>query len=669
MGMDQGKTVEYIDQGRFMCTLCLEDRNGKLHVLTTNNREINLSSKRVLLVSDRVLADVSLARDELLARLREAEARRDTLKEQVRVGELWELIHDENESFDYEYLSELAFGPPVDDDHISALVRALFEDKIHFKLKDGRFQPNTRQRIEEILHQREEERQREQVLREGSEWLRMSLDGKSPPLPESAREVLKLLTDLALYEGDAPDYKQARELLSRAGCSERQSARRLMVILGLWEEDENLDLLRFKTHTEFSEDLIESSENLRHPDIRGLPVEDLRGLNVFTIDGAFTRDYDDALSLEHKDGVFEVGIHIADVAGVVPEDSPLDLEARYRGASMYLPRRQIPMLPPSLSQDTLSLKKGCDRPAVSLLCRLGSEGELLGYRFTPSIIQVKQQLTYEEGNGRIGQDGLFSEMHRLATAFQQKRVESGALVLSFPEVSIRVDEDGTVSLRAFDQDTPARMLVAEFMILYNWLAAVFCREQRIPILYRGQAEASERLNRGDMDHLFFVFMQRRKLQPMMVSTEPAQHAGLGLDAYTNVSSPIRRYMDLVVQRQIRSRLLGSPLPYDEEALEGIRMTVQSSLKDMAMVRRNRTRYWVLKYLRQNRGQPLNALVLWSTRSRHRLLLTDVLLVAEIKRKNGRDFEPGQYIRVSVEKSNPWGDELVLGLAEEPACPR
>ena len=667
--MNQGKTVEYIDQGRFICALCLEDRAGKLHVLTPSNREANLSPKRVLLISNTPLIDPAQPRDEVLTRLRQAEEHRNRLKDEVHVRDLWELIHDENEAFDYDYLAELSFGEVVDDDHISALVRALFEDKLHFKLKDGRFQPNPQQRIEEILRQREEERRRERVLSEGSEWLRRALEGERPPMPGCVQEVIRLVSDLALYGDDAPEYKQARELLSRTGYSDARSARHILVSLGIWGEDQDLDLLSLQIRTSFSDALIEHAEQLKAipPDIDFR--EDLRHLEPITIDGPATRDFDDALSLEEKDGALELGVHIADVAGTIGPESPLDLEARQRGASLYLPRQHIPMLPPSLSQDTLSLKQDFDRPAISLLCRLDPEGAVLSYRFVPSLIRVKHQFTYDEVNERLETGARFLRMRRLAMALQQKRIEQGALVLSVPEVSIRVDDDGTVSLRMLEQDTPARMLVAEFMILYNALAARFCRDQGIPILYRGQGEPSDRLSARDLDPLFYVFMQRRKLQPMMIDTDPSPHAGLGLDAYTNISSPIRRYLDLAVQRQIRNALLGKPLLYDAEAMDKIRMTVQASLKDLATVRRNRTRYWIQKYLQQTRGLRMDALVLWSTRSKHRLLLTDVLLVTEMRRKNGRDFSPGQRIRVVVEKSDPWEDVLSLVPVENGAGQR
>jgi exoribonuclease-2 len=148
----------------------------------------------------------------------------------------------------------------------------------------------------------------------------------------------------------------------------------------------------------------------------------------------------------------------------------------------------------------------------------------------------------------------------------------------------------------------------------------------------------------------------------MIDTEPRAHTGLGLDMYTNASSPIRRYLDLVVQRQIRSYLIdGSPI-YDKEELENIRISVEPILRDLERVKRNRIRYWIQKYLLQHKGETFSALVLDVLRVRCRILLTDFLLVAEMKRDNGQDFFEGQQILVTVKKADPWNDLLSLEYA-------
>ena len=656
--MNEGKIVEYIDQGRFICTLCLQDKGNRLHLLTPFNRELNLSPKRALLIS-KASMDTLSPREELLSRLKQTEALRSRLKGEVQVKELWELVREEQQSFDYEYLAQLCFGDKVTDDHISALVRALFEDRLYFKMKDGCFLPNSEEMVEHIIKQKKEEAQREERLREGSAWLIEILQNRAVHDPSCKEEIIALLVELALYGNEAPNFKYAKELLLRTGISDIQRARNLLVKLGVWEEDENLDLHRLDIRTSFSQEVLDLSDELVKVASVDSKREDLRHLNTFTIDGPLTRDFDDALSIDITSDSIFLGVHISDVAHVISPDSLLDAEASQRGSSLYLPRRHIPMIPQKLSQDTLSLREGCDRNAISLISRLDKSGNLLDYRFALTLVNVKRQLTYDQVNEIYIKERLLEEAHQLSQFMRQKRIDQGSLTLSLPEIYVRFYPDSSLQLEMVEQNTPSRMMVAEFMIFYNWLAARFCRDNEIPVLYRGQEGPSERLSMNEAGYLYFVFKQRRKLNPLMIDTEPRRHTGLGLDVYTNASSPIRRYLDLVVQRQIGAYLVdGSPI-YDREELENIRISVEPMLRDLERVKRNRIRYWIQKYLLQHIGEKFSALVLDVLRGRCRILLTDFLLVAEMKRDNGQDFFEGQQVMVTVKKSDPWNDLLSL----------
>jgi exoribonuclease-2 len=655
--MNKGKIVEYIDQGNFICTICMEDTGTRLHLLTSSNREINLSPKRALLVSTGTL-DTLGPREHLLSTLKQTDALRERLKQAFQVKELWELIKDEEESFDYQYLAELCFGEKVTDDHISALVRALFEDKLHFKMKDGRFLPNSQERVNEILRQREQEAIREERLMRESAWLKEVLQGRRTETPECEKQVMDVLMELALLGDEAPNLSYGKELLQRAGIGNVNEARGILVKLSFWEEDENLDLLRLDIKRAFGEEELQESIALAGLEISAEDAEDLRYLDAMTIDGPLTRDFDDALSIDVREDGIHVGVHIADVTGHIAPGSILDREACLRGSSLYLPRQQIAMIPPNLSQDVLSLKQDRDRRALSLLCHFARDGNLLDYRFTPSVIRVRRQLEYDQVNDLYRGESALEQIYRLSLLLRERRVQQGAIILSLPEVAVRFESDGGIDLELIEQETPSRIIVAEFMILYNWLGARFCRDQQIPILYRCQEEPGERLSRAEVgDDLHYIFKQRRKLNPLVITTQPGPHAGLGLDVYTNVSSPIRRYLDLVVQRQIKSLLQKKPPAYSKEALEEIRMGVEPLLKDLERLKRNRIRYWTLKHLQQHLGKSFSALVLYSMKSNYRILLTDFLLIAHMRREEGLEFSEGDRIRVKVSKSDPWNDLL------------
>jgi exoribonuclease-2 len=444
-------------------------------------------------------------------------------------------------------------------------VRALFDDKLYFKIKDGRFLPHSEGKVKQIIKEREEEEQKEDGLEKGGSWLKAILRGEVEQDDYDHAEIIRIIEGLALYGKDAPDYKYGKELFSRAGISDVGEARDILIRLGVWEEDEPVDIIRFNIRRSFTDEQLKEACRLNDLEIDVSGREDLRSLSAFTIDDSITKDFDDALSIDDHDDNTQIGIHISDVASVIDPETILDREVCLRGSSLYLPRHKIHMFPPELANDRLSLRDGVDRPAISLLATFDKIGQLSDYRFVPSIIRVRKKLTYDEVNEQLESKRQLLWVYRLCEKMRQKRIEQGALILSLPEVSIQFGEDSSLSIKMISQETPSRVMVAELMILYNWLAAQFCRDHNIPIIYRGQKDPGERLTIEETGYVYYVFRQRRKLSPLIIDIEAYPHAGLGLDVYSNLTSPIRRYFDLVSQRQMRNYILqGTPVYNTEE---------------------------------------------------------------------------------------------------------
>jgi exoribonuclease II len=657
-----GKIIEFIDQGKIHCTLCIQDKGNKYHLLTPLNQQLNISPKRALFISSSSI-DPQGSREEILSRLKQIDLLRDALKKEICVRELWELIKDEKESFDYKYLAQLSFGEDITDDHVSAMIRALFDDKLYFKMNDGRFVPCTEEKIEQIAKQKDEEALKEERLNLGSAWLKDALQKGPSQTAIADQTVIDMLIELAIHGREAPNIKYGIELLLRAGIANIGEARNILVRLGIWDEDEPVDLYKFNIRRTFNNEQLNEACNVPEIDFAGR--EDLRHLPSFTIDGPTTRDFDDALSLERIDDYIHIGIHIADVAAVITPDSRLEQEAALRGSSLYLTGRQIPMLPEQLSEDSLSLLEGKDRPAVSLLARFDRAGNLHDYRLTPSIINVRRHWTYDAVNELYDRDEEFLTIYRLCEQLQKKRIEQGALVLSLPEPSIETGVDSSITIKMLSQETPSRMMVAEMMILYNWLAARFCRDNNIPTLFRGQKQPTEKLSCEDRDYIYYVFMQRKKIFPLVIDVEPSPHSGLGLDVYTNLSSPIRRYFDLVCQRQLKHFLLYGSSMYNKEELEKMRISVGPTLKDLTLIKRRYLNYWMLKYFKGHIGEEFQAIILDVMKTRYRIILTDCLYVTEIKREAGQDFKGGSKIAVKIKKAEPWEDIIKVEYSGTP----
>jgi exoribonuclease-2 len=657
--MAEGKIIEYIDQREIVLSVCLKDRGNRLQLLTLSNHEVSISPKRALVISSTTL-DTSRSREELLKEMKVVENRRIDFMTKVAVQDLWELTHEENEAFTYEYLAHLSFGKNVTDDHISGLVRALFADKIYFKMKDGYFIPNSPDKVEQIRKARDATELREREINEGANFLKEVINNRHHEDPPLKEKIIDILVQLALYGKDAPDFKVGKEMFSRAGIKDIGQARHLLVKLDIWREDENLDLHRLKIRIDFSEPALKEAEIVMKKEIDPSGREDLTDLSIFTIDGPFTRDFDDALSLQPIDEGYRLGVHITDLAPFIQVDGHLDREASARASSIYLPVDQIPMFPSTLSNNVLSLLKGFKRLAISLMADFDRDWNLKDYRFIPSIVRTERQLTYDQVSAVYADEPTFSALYQLSQALRQKRIANGALLIPLPEIHFEFDDNSGIRVRLIEQDTPAKIIVSECMILYNWLAAKFASETALPILYRSQEPPQERLFNDESDYIYYVFQQRRKLQPLFIDIIPQPHSGLGVEVYTNATSPLRRYMDLVVQRQIHSALLKKSPVYNESRLKELNLLIQQTLRDIDLMKRNQTRYWILKYLAGRINNTFNAIVFQRLKYKYLIILTDLLFVAELP--SSLEFSPGEEIKVAVKRSDPRDDVLSLELA-------
>ncbi len=660
--MTEGKITEYIDQKKIVLSVCLKDRGSKLQLLTLSNHEVSISPKRTLLLSSTTL-DISRSREELLSELTEIEKRRTDYMTQVSVQDIWELTHEENDTFTYKYLAQLVFGESVTDDHISALVRALFFDRVYFKMKDDYFIPNSPDKVEQIRTAREVAELREREITEGATWLKELINNRNPQDPPLKEKIIETMVQLALYGKDASDFKLGKDMFSRSGIKDIDRARHLLVKLNVWHEDENLDLHRFKTRIDFSESALREADDVARKAMDPSDREDLTDLTAFTIDGPLTRDFDDALSLEPLEGGYRLGVHVTDLTPFIQIDGHLDREASTRASSIYLPATQIPMFPATLSSNALSLVKGLDRLAVSLLADFDGEWNLKDYRFVLSMVRIQEQLTYDQVNALRSEEPVFSALYKLTQALRQKRVAAGALVIPLPEIHFEFEGNSDVQIRLVEQDTPARTIVSECMILYNWLAAKFAADTELPILYRSQESPQERLFIDKSNYTYYVFQQRRKLHPLLIDTTFQPHSGLGVDVYTNATSPLRRYLDLVMQRQIHSALLEKSPPYTQSRLKDLNLVIQQTLRDIEVMKRNQIRYWILKHLATRKDDRFTALVFQKLRNKYLIILADSLFVAELPIVSGPELSPGEEIRVVMKKSDPWEDLLILELAD------
>ena len=289
---------------------------------------------------------------------------------------------------------------------VAAAGRSLREDRFLFKHKDDQVIPNPPELVAQLQEQQERELARRQEMEEIGAWLQAVWEGRELTAQPPWRErVVALLRQMAVFGAEAPDYAQGKAYLDKARLGAGDAPFRLLVRLGVFQDDEDLDLHRLEVPQEFAAEThgADPAAGRSAPaDPYAARRQDLTGLELITIDGERTRDFDDALSLEQSPAGWRLGIHISDVSALVLADTPLDREAQERATSIYLPERRLPMLPEEISEDLLSLLAHQERRALSFMVTLSPEAEVLDWAIVPSLIKVGRRLTYHEVDGLLG---------------------------------------------------------------------------------------------------------------------------------------------------------------------------------------------------------------------------------------------------------------------------
>jgi len=664
--MELGNIVEYIDRERILCAVILEVRNQRLRLLTENSKEVNLSASR-LLRRDRTRLDLTMSRTRMVDTLKEVAHKRKALIGEVIIRDLWDVLNSEQEWIDLDTMTAFCFPGAPNGDHQSAVMRALFNDRLYFRFDPGRFFPNSTEQVERLIAQRDEQARRQRIIETGGDWLRRCLAHSGPTAADArepgAGEFLDVLKSYYLFEKESQDHSLARGMLERAGLDQTDELFALLVKAGVFAEDENVELHRLDARIEFPSEVRQAAAEVTgaaRPLQADSRRQDLTGLNLFTIDGQSTMDFDDALSLEVTPGGLRLGVHIVDVAHVVRKGDALDREARHRGSSIYMADQRIPMLPPALAEGLCSLKAGEVRPAISTVVDLSPELDVRGYRVLPTIVRVKSQLSYFDVNLQADQDPTVVHLRSIARKFREARLAAGAVHISVPEINIWLGENGDVNLNRVNRESPGRMLVAEIMILANWLMARFLSENGMPAIFRSQPDPRERLYRGEDGTLFQHWMQRRLLNRFVLGHAAEKHSGLGLAAYVTATSPIRKYFDLVTQRQVRA-VLGLEEPYSAEDVDGILQDLSMPMSRVGRLQVGRQRYWLLRYLERRIGQKEEAIVLVRRRHSYQVLLTDYMLECDLPITGGFELKPEDLIQVTIQNVSARKDLVSLTI--------
>jgi exoribonuclease II len=657
--MKIGKIVEYIDQQKIFSAVILQKKKGKLRLLNENNREVNFSEKRLSHVSQNCV-DTTLGRNSLAAKLKNLTQERKALSQKINIKELWEILHEEPEEIDISAMTIFCFDPPVTSDHEAAVIRAFFKDRLYFKYNKQIFTPCTPEQVKAKKRQIEEAQRQEKLIQKGSEWLQNIIDSQNGSSAETDEIVVKTLKSYYLFGNDSNFSSLAKKILKKTSLNSPEQLFAIFVKTGIWEQNQNVSLLSMGIPTQFSPAVIKAAENLvqNAVDFKNDPLrKDLTDMPLITIDGQSTLDFDDAISLEQTEEGYTLGIHIIDVGSYIKDNDAIDRAARDRSSSIYMPDDKLPMIPSNLSEGLCSLIEEEVRPGISTIVKMTRFFEILDYSIIPSIIKVHKQMTYTEANLLNGKDDPVTTLYKIATQLREKRLKAGAIQITLPEVNVWIEDNQEIRYSKVDRENPSRMLVSEMMIFANTLMAEFLADNNIPAVFRSQAQPKQRLFKGIENTLILNFMQRKYLSRAIIGTNPEMHAGLGVKAYATATSPIRRYHDLLTQRQIRS-ILGYEKSYSKNELEAILQEISISVGNAGRAQNERKRYWILKYFESQKGATYEALVLDCYKDFYNVLIKELMFETKLP-PIGLKLKHGDIIQVTIQHADARRDQLSL----------
>ena len=611
-----------------------------------------------------ILTSHGIADGANLSKLAEIQNAINAAMKEVETEFLWENLLEKGGQFSVEDICQEYFGDKQPT-NMSALARVMLEDNVHFKRVQNQFTVNSREEAEKIETLKRQRAEKAALRERTMKWLSDTLAAKpaeSPqPVPEEQEPFIANTIDFLLRGAN----NEAVNLLSAASgkLNVREVAIRILRNCGRFPEEADEFLLANGIHAGFSRSVLEETDKLE-----AFPEDserlDLTQLEVFSIDDEETMEIDDALSCRTEGDKTIVGIHIADPAYFVPKDTPIDLAAEDRPLSLYLPTTFVPMFPERLSHDLASLVQDKVRPSLTFTVTFDANGEMDDWTICSAKIKVSQRLTYIEADKMMesGTDSVSDALRKLdaiSRKLRQFREEDGAVSLNRPEMKIRV-RNNQIIVEHIDQETPSHQMVGEFMILANNLAAKYALVHDIPVIYRAQEEPSEPVHPiRRYDPCLFDQMIRR-MRRTHLSTYPAPHFGLGLDLYVQVSSPLRRYADLVILRQLSAHFANQPLPYKQEELFSILDNVDSTSSQNKSLEREANKFWMLEYIARNCiGHEFDAIVV---RQEGNLVLAEIDRLFERGVVYTRDHVKfGERIRVRIKDSSPKNGRLAMEM--------
>lgn len=644
----ENEIVLFRYRNRLMAGVCLQVSRAKVRFAVSPKESVNVPLENVLLCTGQM-----------------AESKNDSIKwqdeierasQEVQLSELWTLVCEEEDVWAFEELAELYFGDDVDTNQLATFVMAL-ERGDYFEANGSGFCALDAEAISTREANAVKEEAREEERLKFVDWF---VNGLGAPEEDWIRRV----QDVVIQGEHSSEVRWLERMVGEVVTPRRAFDR--LVAQGVLEKHVFLDLIREAIEPHCSQAALDAVGEI---DFNALLAdstrEDLRHVDAVTIDDASTKDMDDAVSVQFfEDGTYQIGVHITDVSALVPIDSAIDLDASLRGSSLYFPDQKIAMLPAGLSEGMGSLQPEKDRLVISMLCHVARDGQLGEARFSRAVIRCREKLSYDVVDAILDEPKhprypMLNALFQVGEQLLMNRIDAGALSVANLNRRVTVTDEGEVSVSVQTRHSRADLLVSELMVFTNAEVGRLCAAQEIPVFYRVQQapDISEvEPTENERLHRYRVLKQMR---PATSSLVPGTHGGLGVTPYCQATSPLRRYLDLITQRQLAGFLSGQGVPYSEDELNALSEGNTDRVRTIGRLERQRERYWLCQYLMALKGQTFDALVLdvWSHNCK--VEVVDFAWQADVR--VSKDVTPGDMISVRLNRVDVWDLEISFGM--------
>jgi len=602
--------------------LVKEKTDGKFTIFLADNSCVKVRDKDIELIHSGPVKDLHELQDDAIAFCENNRA----------VREAWELLSDEEGApVSLKDLASLVFGEYTPSTAYAAYV--VLRDGLYFSGDAAGIVPRGK---DEVAAEEEKRNDKQRGTDERTQFLqRIKTTLKNPQAGSLLPEDTRFIQDVqALAFGKSVKSRTMKEL----GLEETpEDAHALLLKTGFWTDTVNPYPERFGLSLNsagFCPDAPPDEDR-----------RDLCHLTAFAIDSPWSADPDDAVSIETAEGRSILYVHVADPASSVMPDSPEEKEARDRGATLYLPEKTVRMLAEE-SLALFALGLGEKSAALTFKMTLDENGGIINTEIFPSVVKVRR-ITYEDADREMDGDTVDSVVLRdlldLAQRNYRRRTAQGAVNIELPEVHISF-QDGTPEIQPVVQYRSA-VVVRECMLIACESSGTWAAARGLAFPYISQEVEIQGKIPGGLAGSWHL---RRCMRPRILSVKPGRHQGLGLDVYTQVTSPLRRYTDLLAHMQIRAFLRGDkPLSADE--VSGRLGFSEAGASAAVQAERASCGHWIMVYLCGKKDTVWDAVALEKKINRWVVLIPSLALETQVLLQ--KDVSPNENVKLVLKSVN------------------